>query len=116
MENFQENLNNENSLNDFHEEIKNIQLKEEEKKQDKANPDLMSIDPDDLNERDMEMWQWYKDLSPDNITKSDLFRIREYVYSIKNGNSSRNGYFSFLSDKVMGIWGKRELQNNKKSS
>ena len=124
MENFEKKLNNEeNLLNNFREEIKDIQSKEKEEKQDEANYELMSIDPDDLDEKDLEMWQWYKNLNSDNITREDMSRIREYAYSVKKDdsdrdNSSRNNYLTFLSDKIMPIWRKKEvrdLEENKKN-
>ncbi|MBL7155246.1 MAG: hypothetical protein ISS88_01950 [Candidatus Portnoybacteria bacterium] len=109
------------SLEDFQQEIKELQDKELEMKRaaDKpesvGNPDLLNIEIEKLTPDDMKAWQNYKKLTIDNITEKDIQDFNRYKDLTYSDKESSRGYFAaFLADKLTILWGKKQLKEIRK--
>jgi len=89
------------SLENFQQEIQDLKDEEIEEKKEKANPDLINIQVEKLTPEDMKVWQIYKKLTEENITKKDVQNFEEYresVYSDKE--PARKSFAEFLANKL----------------
>ena len=118
MENFKEqsNIEQEQTLEDFQEEIKNLQIQERQKneKEIKECSDFTDIIPEQLTENDMKMWSWYQNLkaNPDSITQEDIEKFDEYRGTIdKKQTPSRESFTMYLANKITSIWSDKKLDD-----
>ena len=118
MENFEQELNAKETepLKDFQEEIKNLQIQEQQKSEKEIEEcsDFTDIIPEQLTENDMKMWHWYQNLkaNPDSITQEDIDKFDEYRETIdKKQTPGRNSFTMYLANKITSIWGNKQLDD-----
>jgi hypothetical protein len=105
----------EKSLEEFRQEIQRLKDEEIEKKGQKANPDLLGTEVEELTEDDMRIWQNYKKLTVENITEKDMQEFENYRRSINAKETpGRENFCAFLANKLAGLWGEKELRDMKK--
>ena len=114
MENFkkQSNIEQEQTLKDFQEEIKNLQIQERQK--NKKESDFTDIVPEQLTENDMKMWHWYQNLkaNPDSITQEDIEKFDEYRETIdKKQTPGRNSFVMYLANKIISIQEEKQMKD-----
>ena len=108
------NIEQEQTLEDFQQEIQELKDKEIKEKSKEANPDLISINQDELSEADFEIWQWAKGLDSENITKDDFTRLNKYRESINiKKEPSRDSFAQVLANKFAGLFGYKDIEEKK---
>ncbi len=101
--NFEQPLNQEQTLENFQQEIKDLKDKEIEEKGEKAHADLVDTQTEELTEDDMKIWRRYKELTAENITREDINDFNRYRQSI-NKKSSRIYFSMFVANKLSALW------------
>ena len=106
------------SLEDFQQEIRELKDKAIKEKGKMANPNLVKTEADKLTEEDMDTWQTIEELSIDNITEVNLKDFEKYKSRVRaEQDIGRLNFAAFMANRLFGIWGKKELRDfqNKKN-
>jgi hypothetical protein len=99
------------SLEDFQREIKELKDKEIEEKGKGGNTHLVRIQTEELTEDDMRIWQTYKGLTVDSITEKNLKDFRKYRSRIdEEEEEGRFNFAAVMADRLYSLWGKKELK------
>lgn len=93
----------ENPLHGFWEEIKEV-----ERNESAAHFEHGDFNAEELTEKDRDIWERLKDGS---ITREDL---SEYRRDVGEESESRKIFLGFISNKAMGMFLKKEIENRKK--
>ena len=111
MENFQEQPNikqEEQTLEDFQQEFKELQENHQEENREDSNPDLMNVNINKLTMSDLKIWQEYKGLASKKISKEELDNIygklEEYRETVDDKKEpERYAFEMFMANKINGL-------------
>ncbi len=94
-------------LENFHQEIRELENKEIREKAEKADPYFTNMEINKLTEEDMNIWHNYKKMTIKNITDEDIQKFEKYREKIAKNDLSRQLFAGFLANKLTSLYDRK---------